>query len=103
MTTETDRRIHQVLMIAISKVEELEQEVEALKNQAPSEFPSEFDYIVSKEELARVRETLAVSNQYLAIVKAERNALSQALRIVASHGQIDPVEETEEMEDHEAV
>lgn len=72
---------------AIGSIEALEQQVEALKNEASSEV----EVHNSQEEIERL-------NRLLLIVQVERNTLSQALRIISSAGTIDPTKETEEAE-----
>lgn len=80
--------------IAISKVEELEQEVEALKN----EKLEAVDYQVMSDVICNKDREIDTINKLLLVVQTERNTLSQAIRIIASQGKIDPAKETSELE-----
>jgi hypothetical protein len=71
----------------IQTIEALEQEVEALKNEQPTE-----------SEVVELKKVLADAEKIITIISTERNTLSQALRVVSSQGRIDPVQETLEKE-----
>ena len=72
---------------AIQTIEELEQEVFALKNEQPVE-----------SEFFALKHQIQEAEKIITIISAERNTLSQVVRIQASHGRIDPVQETFEKE-----
>lgn len=71
----------------IQEVEALEQEVIALKNEQPTEL-----------EIMHLRDQVEEAKRLIHVITTERNTLSQVVRIQASQGRIDPVQETVEKE-----